>query len=655
MKHVSRLAGAVGALASAAALAALGAGVSVGDAGGPPAAHPAPAALASAASAGGRTHARSAGVSVPTRGDGRRLNGGTVYVAETVGAPPNYIFPMTSAAYCSPNNDYYLNYILHPPLYWFGNNYSPTVDYGQSMATRPAVSNDDRTYTIHLKRYAWSDGERVTADDLVFWMNMLKAHPLSEWCMAVPKLFPFNVRSYRAIGRSTFEITFKRSYNPTWVLYNELSQIDPMPLAWDRTSLSQPAPAHFGGSVGSTVAGAGRVYTFLNAQAKATARWARSPLWRVVDGPFRLQSFTGTGTATLVPNRRYSGSPKPSIAKLVELPFSSDSALLDEIKAAGPKAITIAGLPALDAPQAGAVASEGYGISRAASYAIGYLALNLHNPTLGAVFRQLYFRQALQHLINQPGWIRAILNGTGIPTFGPVPTAPASPLVSAAHGRNPYPFSVVAARELLARNGWKVAPGGVTRCVRPGTGRGECGAGIKRGEGISFTLDYESGVPTVASEMQDLQSKAKEAGIEISLESHSYNQVVATTDECSAAQSACGWQAANWGGGWNYGPDYLPTGEEMFAAGSVEDLSNYDNAKMTRLVDRTLTAPPARERGAMRAYARYAERQLPVVYQPASLDTFGSASAGTVTSRRLGGYTANAYGIITPQFWYLTR
>ena len=65
----------------------------------------------------------------------------------------------------------------------------------------------------------------------------------------------------------------------------------------------------------------------------------------------KLQSFTTNGQVTLVPNPSWSGTPKPSIAKLVELPFTSEAAIYNQIRSGGPSAITIANLPAQYAPQ----------------------------------------------------------------------------------------------------------------------------------------------------------------------------------------------------------------------------------------------------------------------------------------------------------------
>ncbi|MGO9907245.1 MAG: ABC transporter substrate-binding protein [Solirubrobacteraceae bacterium] len=155
--------------------------------------------------------------------------------------------------------------------------------------------------------------------------------------------------------------------------------------------------------------------------------WSTSPLWSVVDGPFKLQSFTSTGQVTLVPNPGYSGLPKLTIAKLIELPFTSDTAIFNEIRAAGPSGLTIANLPSQCAPQIPTVKSQGYGYNAAASCSVNYFPLNFNNPKVGPIFRQLYFRQAFQHLIDQPGWINAFLDHTprSRPTGRFPPTRPA--------------------------------------------------------------------------------------------------------------------------------------------------------------------------------------------------------------------------------------
>ena len=287
-----------------------------------------------------------------------------MYFTEGSDATPNYIFPMTSAQVCSTTNINQLIQLMYRPLYWYGDDYDPTVDYNKSIGKAPVFSNGDKTVTIHLNSYKWSDGEAVTARDVVFWMNLYKSSPSTVYCGYVPGYFPDNVTKVSAPNASTVVFSLNRSYNPEWFIYNELSQIFPLPLAWDRTSLSQPAPTSDNGHLpDTTAAGAKAVYTFLDTQSKDLGTWSSSPLWSVVDGPFKLASFTSTGEATLVPNADYSGA-KPSISKFVELPFTSEAAIYNEIRSGGPKAVTIGNIPSQYAPQITTVASEGYTYNR---------------------------------------------------------------------------------------------------------------------------------------------------------------------------------------------------------------------------------------------------------------------------------------------------
>ncbi len=45
------------------------------------------------------------------------------------------------------------------PLYWYGNNYRPTVDYDYSIGQQPVFSAGNKTVTIKLKPWKWSNGE----------------------------------------------------------------------------------------------------------------------------------------------------------------------------------------------------------------------------------------------------------------------------------------------------------------------------------------------------------------------------------------------------------------------------------------------------------------------------------------------------------------
>jgi peptide/nickel transport system substrate-binding protein len=588
------------------------------------------------------------------------MSGGTVYFAEYPNLVPNYIFPMYTFAVCSVANVNQFMDMMYRPLYWYGNDYRPTVDYHYSIGKAPVFSDHNKTVTIRLNRWRWSDGEPVTSRDLVLWMNLLKASPATEWCGYVPGYFPDNVTSYSAPATQTFVLHFNRSYNPEWVLYNELSQLTPLPLAWDRTSLSEPAPTFDNGHLPDiTRAGAAAIYSFLDGQAKQLSSWTSSPLWRVVDGPFKLQSFTSNFEVTLVPNQAYSGSPKSTISHLIELPFVSDAAVMIAVQSGGASAVTVANLPSEDAA---AGVPDGYVKNKAAGYGLEFIPLNFNSNASTSpggelvryILRKTYFRQAVQHLVDQQGWIRAFLFGSAKPTCGPVPLEPPSPFVSAPpFSASSCAFSLSAARQLLIANGWRVVRGGTTTCINPGTEPGECGAGIKAREGISFNVDYQAGVISLQGELEDLVAQARKVGVSITLTPENLDALVAKLAPCRPSQSACNWTALA-ETPWFYGPGYLPTGESLYDPGSSANSGSYSDPRMTRLITATITAPASHEAQALTAYGRYVEQQLPVVFAPTSIGTY-AIDAGTLVAKNLGGYAANALGLMNPEDWYFTK
>ncbi|MGE5617373.1 MAG: ABC transporter substrate-binding protein, partial [Candidatus Woesearchaeota archaeon] len=204
--------------------------------------------------------------------------------------------------------------------------------------------------------------------------------------------------------------------------------------------------------------------------------------------------------------------------------------------------------------------------------------------------------------------------------------------------------------QLLTSHGWKVVPGGTTTCENPA----QCGKGINKGEGISFNIDYLSGVVSTQDEMNDLASQAKKLGISINLTTHPFSTVVATGAPCTPNQPTCKWTAQNWGAGWIYGPSYFPTGEQLYAPGSAANAGSYNDPQMTSLINKTITVPASQVSSAMDEYAKYAGEQDPVIYGPTSVGTFGGYAA-TLVSKKLGGYAANALGFLSPEGWYLTK
>lgn len=594
-----------------------------------------------------QAHSSSPAVSAPAP-TGTRMTGGVATFAEGPSATPTYIFPMEGSTTFTTSNAQQLSYLLYRPLYWYGNNESPTVDYNYSLANAPTFSKGDTTVTIHLKGWKWSNGETVTSTDVEFWMNMLNAvKAQGGWGAYVPGDFPDNVTSQAYPNSSTVVFTLNKAYNPTWFLYNELSQITPLPMAWDETG---PGVAS---NCATVQADCTAVYNYLNKQSQAITTWGSSPLWAVVDGPWKVSAATSDGRVTFVPNTDYSGSPKPSLAQFVEVPFTSDTAEVNVLES-GASNLTFGQIPPQDIPRTTSIASHGYNAVTSSLFAFNYMPLNLNNPTIGPLFQQTYFRQAFQHLVDQAGWIKAYLHNAGVPSYGPVPVEPKNPYADAFESSNPYAFSVSAATKLLSAHGWKIKPGGTDTCARPGTGANECGTGIAAGFPITFNMDYASGLTSVTEEMDNLKSDASQAGIQLQLSQHPFSSVVSAAAPCTSTQATCKWTGENWAGGWVYSPDFLPTGGELYATGAGSNQSNYSSKTADALIAATHTVSASGEIAALNKYEDYIAKNLPVIFQPAGS---GNPDEGgpDMISKHLGGVTFDIYSQITPETWYLTK
>jgi len=575
-----------------------------------------------------------------------KVKGGVAYFAEAPGSPPNYIFPFINSSVFTNVNLYNFQILMYRNLYFFGNGAKASINYGESLAYPPVYSDNNTTVTIRLKGWKWSNGETVDARDLVFWMNLMKANK-TVWADYTPTDFPDNVVSYKATGPLTFVMHLNKTYSADWFTYNELSQLVPIPLFWDKTSLSAPTPSATSTTAPDlTTAGAKAVYNFLNAQAQDLASYATNPLWKVVDGPWKLVGFTTVGRATFVPNKAYSGPIKPTLSEFVELPFNSESAEFNVLETGS---ITYGYLPISDLPQKARLASLGYNFAPWLLFGFDYMPLNFNNPTDGPIFRQLYFRQALQHLVDQQAWISSFLHGLGVPTYSPVPVVPANPFADQQSKVNPYPYSVQAAATLLKDHGWRLSSTGPALCVKPGTAADECGAGVALNQPLTINLQFLSGINSVSQEMQSLKSTAAKVGIDIAVSEAPFNTVISNASACTSSSASCSWQMANWGGGWSYSPDYYPSGESLFTTGAGANFGSYNSQVANQLVVET-QVDASNPQVALDSYQNYLVRQLPVIYQP---ETYYQLSE--IKSNLKGATPQSPYQYLLPENWYFTK
>lgn len=593
--------------------------------------------------------------------------GTTVTYAMHPGGQATYIFPFISAQNSAADNVYNLfdfQYLLYRPLYWFGKGTSPYLNPTLSLAEAPAYHGN--TVIIHLKPdYKWSNGESVDARDVVFFMNMMFAEAPTQntpacqngvpgackfWVGTTADGLPNDVSDVRVASKYvvTMHITSPK-FSEAWFTNNELSQIMPMPMAWDRTAAGK-------GNCVSSISSCGAVYDYLNQQSMSLSSYETSPLWRVVDGAWKLKDLNSQGNLTLTFNNEYSGPvAKNHVTTFIETPYTTEQAEYNVLQDPTPgQTIDVGYLPTVDAPVPPAGSNvgpnprslPGYSLSVIYPWELSYFPYNFNNNTgQGVIFRQLYFRQAFQELVDQEGVINGPLHGYGKPNYGPVSGYPATSFLAprvAAKG-DVWKLNITGAKNALLSHGWVAHSNGPDTCEHPGTAPNQCGPGVKAGQSLTFTLMYRTGIDYIESAVREIASNASLAGITVKLDPESFSNVVGT-----AFSSDHSWQLAYWGS-WTYSPDYLPTGDVLFENSSPNNAGGYDSTENNTLITKTLQARTASQfNSAMYQWQDYLAGQLPVVYQP-------NAAILTETINGLNIGPQNTALAITPETWYYRR
>ncbi len=569
---------------------------------------------------------------------------GTITYAMVPGAVPNWILPMPTAASNSVYNVFNFEWQMWPPMYYAPDGSTPTVDPALSPANAPQWSNGDKTMTITLKPWKWSNGTTLSSKDLLFTFDVIaagvKASP-ANWAPYVPGFFPSTITSMSTPNATTVVVNMNKAVNPTWMEEDILGSVPIMPSAeWAKDSAS-----------GSTLdytqpANALKIFNYLTSQAKAVSSYATNPLWQTVDGPYKLSSFNDTtGAFTMVPNTGYTGPHATPESDYTGVPFTSNAAEWNAVKTGS---VDVGYVPQEDAPQIPQLKGLGYSYYGLPDFGDYFVAYNFKDTTghFNAIANQLYFRQAMQHLEDQAGQIKAYFNGDGDPAYGPIPAYPKSPFLPSNATTNPYPFSVSAAISLLKANGWNVTPNGTDTCAKPGTGSGECGAGIPAGAKLAFNLIYNT-TPPIPNQVEDLASDAKAAGIELALSGSNFNFMIQNYNDGASLTDANKWAMEDFGGETD---STYPTQFGFLNTGGSGQIGDYSNPQADSLINASVTGSNP---SAVTNEASYFTTQVPVLWQPVLDYTWAwksNISATDVTAfENLTQYDN------TPQFWYLNK
>ena len=579
--------------------------------------------------------------------------GGTVTQGQLTGQTPTYIFPIAPGAQTSTGTISFLTE-LFMPLYAGPSGAEPKVNPGLSAANTPQFSNGDTTVTIPIKPgLKWSNGQPIVANDVVFWFDLLKAaikESPANWGQYSPGLMPDNVKSISTSGKYNVVMHLTGPFNPGFFLNNNLqdtNNVYPLPsTAWNIASSGGPHLDY------TNPANAKKIYDYLNKAGASVSTFGSNSLWKVNDGPFKLSSFSATNSSyNLAPNPTYGGSPKAQ----ANISVQTYTGYTSEVNAMRGGSLDVGvGIDPSQLAEAPGLKSQGIDIFGGPGWGWFGGQINFKNTTnhFDKVIGQLYVRQAINHLIDQPAIIKGVYKGAAVPAYGPTPSAPTSPYAPASATTPTYPFSPSTAVSLLKSHGWKVVPNGTTTCAKPGTSATECGAGIPAGTPISFVwASQPQAVQTTgALESEVIASEAKQAaGINIQLQTKTFNFLVSNYNNANpaAAKYTNDWGVNNFGGLFT---DFYPTGEGVWNPGAGFNTGSYNDAKANQLMNASVHSGNS---NAVKTEATYIAQQLPVFFMP-DYDYLLAVNTKHVGSQP-DGWTAMTQQQWYPQYWYQTK
>ncbi|MDI3404198.1 peptide ABC transporter substrate-binding protein [Streptomyces cavernicola] len=549
---------------------------------------------------------------------------------------PNWILPIGTAAHLNTNNSSISDTLWEPLIAYDGSTGKIGWNKKGSIATAADFADDGKSVRVTLGDRHWSDGKPITSRDVEFWFNLIKANK-TKWAGYNPGKKPDNWTSFKAEDDRRFTLTFDRAYNSDWMLANELSDITPLPQhVWGKTSDSAAVS-----DADRSPAGAKKIWTYLNNSAKRIGSYASNPLWKTISGPYGVKSFSTAGKVVLAANKKYDGKEKPQISTVNLLPFTTADAEKNALRSG---TVDYGYIEATDLDQKEQFTAQGYEVKPWSGWAITYMPYNFNNPQMGAVFKQLYARQAVQRSIDQENLAKVIYNGTAVPGYGPVPQGQKSDFLSPEQAKNPYPFSTSAARSLLTEHGW-TEKGGVMTCTKPGDGPSECGAGVDKGTKFQMQVLSQSGSTVTDNMMSAIQSSLAKTGIKFDIKTAPVNSVLSQTPQCTAKQDICKWQLSYFGtaGSWYFSA--FPTGDSLFQTKGGSNFGNYSNPSVDKLISRSTTSS---SNAPIREYSAALAEDLPVVWLPEPVYQVSVVKEG------LGGFSQDSLANFHPAQWKWT-
>ncbi|GMA65269.1 peptide ABC transporter substrate-binding protein [Alicyclobacillus fastidiosus] len=501
--------------------------------------------------------------------------GGTLVVALPPQTNLTWYFPLENSQNASIYNAELFSQMFMPVLY-IDNNYD--IDYNDSLASNVSYNKAGTQYTITLNpKYKWSDGQPVTAQDVVWGYNIIAATDNPKAPAPWPNYnagsggVPANIQSVKATDDHTVVVTLKKAVNQQWFIYNGIGQLYAFPQhAWNKypNNMTQEI-------------------TYLGKEATDPT------FFKVVDGAFKLQSAVNNQSWTMVPNDNFDGH-KSTLDKLIfEYEGSSDS----EFAALKTGSVNLGYLDLAQIGSENALKSQGDVITAGYRFAYFDTELNLQKGSpLYSAFNDLKVREALQMGVDQDAIVQDIYHGVAAPQYGAIPTKPSTKYLDPRLAKPMFPFNIDAGKKLLESDGWSLQNGVMT----------------KNGVQLKFTLMYSSGSASTDQMEQLIQQDWKQMGVDVTLKPTPFATLIGIMDnpKDSSQWTAAGAQGVIYGGSY-------PTGEQLFEPGGLDNFG-YDNPSIDKLIA-TTNQPAASAQQSQQDFYNYEyalSKDAPVIWNP---------------------------------------
>ncbi len=548
---------------------------------------------------------------------GKPQYGGTVVMALPPDTNVTWYFPLMNGLQDSLYNGWVQDY-MYKPLLTYNNNGS--INYSRSIATsiKPNSSGTQFVVTMNPK-YKWSNGHPVTAQDVVFTWNIIKAASASNAPSPWPYVgagtggIPSQVQSVVANSEHQFTVTLNKPANQQWFIYNGLDQFTPLPQSvFDKDPTNMTAELKFLGTIATN---------------------PTAPEYQVVDGPFKLSQAVSSQKWVFVPNPTYGGH-KPYLSKFILQYETSGNAEFAALKTG---AIQAGYLPnSLWGSRDALTSNYNLSIINGMGYDDAIVNMNYGHKTasnnapggVGEIFKHLYVRQALQMGIDQPAINTAAFHGNAIDETTVVPDKP--PTIFYDPNLKPiYSYNPTAGKKLLEKHGWAEVNGVMT----------------KGSQKMEFRMVYASGLQSLVQEATLMQEGWAKEGIRVSLKAEPFSTIVGLTNNQ--------WQMEDYGG-ISWGGSY-PTGGGLFGQpGQGLDSQGYSNAEMDSLIAKT-HQPFSTQHASLVAlynFQKYVAQDLPVQFVPEP-PQFEEENAKTL--HNVVKYTNPFTEYLSPQYFWLSK